>query len=109
MKIVYVSRIRLLTLLNRIVDWDTATYVPLPAVVHFPLFIADIPGYNNDIPSGMTFEDDRAYLESTIYRARLSGTSSGVNGTKKVAGPWRWTSVTGRTHKFTYNPRNHCL
>ncbi|KAI9711569.1 MAG: hypothetical protein M1820_002134 [Bogoriella megaspora] len=50
-----------------IIDWDTAVIVPSPAAVWHPLFIADIPGWqNDDVPEGMTFEDDREYLENEM-------------------------------------------
>lgn len=41
--------------------------VPIPAAVQHPLFIADIPGWRNDeITEGMTFGEDRSYLEGEI-------------------------------------------
>lgn len=33
-----------------------------------PLFLANIPGWFEDVPDDMTFEDDRAYLEGVIDR-----------------------------------------
>ena len=48
-------------------DWDTSRFVPAPSAIQHPLFIADIPGWLNDgVPKGMTFEEDRAYLEHAI-------------------------------------------
>ncbi|KAL5935454.1 hypothetical protein ACKVV7_000208 [Pyricularia oryzae] len=59
--------------LTGVIDWDTAQMVPLAAAVQHPLFIADIPGWRNDnVPLGMTFEDDRNELERIIYTASLS-------------------------------------
>ncbi|KAK2601559.1 hypothetical protein QQS21_004877 [Conoideocrella luteorostrata] len=54
--------------ISGVIDWDTAQYVPMPAAVHHPLFIADIPGWSNDIPEGMTFQEDRAYLEVMLHK-----------------------------------------
>ena len=51
---------------SRVVDWDTAHLAPAPSTVQHPLFLAGIPGWRNDVPAGMTFEDDRAYLEQAI-------------------------------------------
>lgn len=40
---------------------------PLPAIVHHPWFIADIPGWHNDAVGGdETFINDRIYLETSI-------------------------------------------
>ncbi len=49
-----------------IVDWDTACVCPAPSAVQHPLFIANVPGWLNDVPEGMTFEEDRTYLENAI-------------------------------------------
>lgn len=52
---------------HRIIDWDKAQIVPSPAAVQHPLFIADIPGWRNDgVIEGMTFEEDREYLEGAM-------------------------------------------
>lgn len=52
-----------------IIDWDTAQVAPAASAIQHPLFIADIPGWRNDgVPEGMTFEDDRAYLEHAIRK-----------------------------------------
>ncbi|KAG6040383.1 hypothetical protein E4U41_000704 [Claviceps citrina] len=59
--------------LSGVVDWDTARYLPMPAAVHYPLFIADIPGWLNDIPDGKTFEEDRAYFEMTLRKLAAAG------------------------------------
>lgn len=48
------------------IDWDTAKFVPAAAAIQHPLFIADIPGWLNDTPEAMTFENDRKYLEDAI-------------------------------------------
>ncbi|KAK3045707.1 hypothetical protein LTR09_012741 [Extremus antarcticus] len=53
--------------LSGVIDWDTASFVPAPAAIQHPLFIADVPGLLHDnIPEGMTFADDRVYLEGAI-------------------------------------------
>ncbi|KND92519.1 hypothetical protein TOPH_02771 [Tolypocladium ophioglossoides CBS 100239] len=52
--------------LSGVIDWDTARFVPLPTAIQHPLFLADIPGWLNDVPKGMTFQDDRAYLERAV-------------------------------------------
>ncbi|KZF19222.1 hypothetical protein L228DRAFT_241891 [Xylona heveae TC161] len=72
--------------LSGVVDWDTARFVPAPAAIQHPLFIADIPGWRNDnVPGGMTFEEDRAYLEHAIGKldtnsAPGSGSNSQTSG-----------------------------
>ncbi len=51
---------------------------PLPSAVQHPLFIADVPGWQNDnVPPGMTFEADRAYLESAIRKHDKASTHPG--------------------------------
>ena len=52
--------------MTSVIDWDAAKFVPLPCAVQHPLFIADIPGWVNDVPEGMTFHDDRLYLERAV-------------------------------------------
>lgn len=53
----------------RIIDWDTVAYVPAPAAIQPPLFIANVPGFRNDnVPEDMNFAEDRAYLEAAIRR-----------------------------------------
>ncbi|GAM84493.1 hypothetical protein ANO11243_024890 [Dothideomycetidae sp. 11243] len=49
--------------LTGVVDWDFAANVPLAAAVHFPSFLADIPGWNTpDRPDSYNFFEDRQYL-----------------------------------------------
>ncbi|CAH0043521.1 unnamed protein product, partial [Clonostachys solani] len=60
--------------LSRVIDWDTAQFVPMPASIHHPLFIADIPGWQNAVPENMTFEKDRKYLQNAI--AKIAGKSN---------------------------------
>ena len=50
------------------IDWDTAKVAPLAAAIQHPLFLVNIPGWINDAPEGMTFEDDRLYLEKAVQR-----------------------------------------
>lgn len=46
---------------------------PLPAIIHHPWFIADIPGWNNDgAPKGESFAEDRLFLEDAIRKKELS-------------------------------------
>ncbi|PGH11430.1 hypothetical protein AJ80_07108 [Polytolypa hystricis UAMH7299] len=53
--------------LTGVVDWDWIYIAPIPAVIHHPWFIADVPGWNNDgVAVGETFEADRLYLENRI-------------------------------------------
>lgn len=61
--------------ISGIIDWDTALILPLPAVVNHPLFIADIPGWNNDgVSEGTTFEKDRHFLEEEIRKLSAAST-----------------------------------
>ncbi|VUC34848.1 unnamed protein product [Clonostachys rosea] len=59
---------------DRVIDWDTAQFVPMPAAIHHPLFIADIPGWQNAVPENMTFEKGRTYLHNAI--AKIAGKSN---------------------------------
>lgn len=61
--------------ISRIIDWDTASFVPAPAAIHHPLFIANIPGFYTGVPETMDFAPDRAYLEAAIRK--LSSSSEG--------------------------------
>ncbi|THX71698.1 hypothetical protein D6D04_09407 [Aureobasidium pullulans] len=46
-----------------VVDWDWTFEAPLPAVIQYPWFIADVPGWHNDgVELGETFEHNRDYL-----------------------------------------------
>lgn len=46
---------------------------PLPAIIHHPWFIADIPGQNNDgVTEGESFAEDRLFLENAIKKKELS-------------------------------------
>jgi hypothetical protein len=66
-----------LTLLS-VIDWDTACVVPAPSAIQHPLFIANIPGINNDnVPEALDLSEDRAYLEESIRRLP-SGNGSSV-------------------------------
>lgn len=60
--------------ISRIIDWDTASFVPAPAAIHHPLFIANIPGFYTGVSEDMNFAPDRAYLEAAIRK--LSSSSS---------------------------------
>lgn len=54
-------------------DWDTSRFAPAPSAIQHPLFIADIPGWqNDDVPKEMTFEEDREYLEHAIGKLDAS-------------------------------------
>lgn len=56
----------------RVVDWDWMSVAPLPAIIHHPWFIADIPGWNNDgISESESFEADRRYLEESIRQKEV--------------------------------------
>lgn len=57
----------------RVIDWDWMSVAPLPAIIHHPWFIADIPGWNNDgVAEGESFTEDRLYLENSIKKKELS-------------------------------------
>ncbi|EEQ87076.2 uncharacterized protein BDCG_02196 [Blastomyces dermatitidis ER-3] len=59
--------------LTGVIDWDWIHVAPIPAVIHHPWFIADIPGWNNDgVVLGESFEVDRAYLEHTLRKKEIS-------------------------------------
>jgi hypothetical protein len=46
---------------------------PLPAIIHHPWFIADIPGWNNDgAPERESLAMDRYYLEDSIRKREIS-------------------------------------
>lgn len=46
---------------------------PLPAIIHHPWFIADIPGWNNDgVAEGESFATNRLYLENSIKEKEIS-------------------------------------
>jgi len=63
--------------LHRVIDWDTACVVPAPSAIQHPLFIANIPGINNDnVPENLDLSQDRAYLEDSIRRLSSGGDSS---------------------------------
>ena len=54
---------------SSVVDWDWAYTAPLPAVVQFPWFIADVPGWHNDgVSVADTFKKDRIYLVEALRR-----------------------------------------
>ncbi|CAD0095639.1 unnamed protein product, partial [Aureobasidium mustum] len=60
-----------------VVDWDWAFEAPLPAIVQFPWFIADVPGWHNDGTSpGDSFRENRDYLVQTLRIAEMSKTGS---------------------------------
>lgn len=63
--------------LHRVIDWDTACVVPAASAIQHPLFIANIPGINNDnIPEASDLSEDRAYLENSIRRLSFGNGSS---------------------------------
>ncbi|CAG9990153.1 unnamed protein product [Clonostachys byssicola] len=60
--------------ISGVIDWDTAQFVPMPAAIHHPLFIADIPGWQKAVPENMKFAKDRKYLQNAI--AKIAGNSN---------------------------------
>ncbi|KAE8132837.1 hypothetical protein BDV38DRAFT_287312 [Aspergillus pseudotamarii] len=59
--------------LTGVIDWDWMSVAPLPAIIHHPWFIADVPGWNNDgVLEGESFAMDRLYLESSIWKREIS-------------------------------------
>lgn len=65
--------------ISRIIDWDTASFVPAPAAIHHPLFIANIPGFYTGVPETMDFAPDRAYLEAAIRKLSSSPERDSAN------------------------------
>ncbi|KAI5274689.1 hypothetical protein E4T47_02304 [Aureobasidium subglaciale] len=56
----------------RVVDWDWTFEAPLPAVIQFPWFMADIEGWHNEgTEVGESFEDDREYLVRAMSSIEL--------------------------------------
>ncbi|KAJ5765722.1 hypothetical protein N7520_005281 [Penicillium odoratum] len=56
-----------------VVDWDWTSVAPLPAIIHHPWFMADIPGWNNDgVSDGENFLDDRLSLQDFVRRKEIS-------------------------------------
>ncbi|KAJ5641421.1 hypothetical protein N7490_005421 [Penicillium lividum] len=56
-----------------IIDWDWISVAPLPAIIHHPWFMADIPGWNNDgVSEGENFLDDRLSLQDFVRRKEIS-------------------------------------
>ncbi|KAJ6021254.1 hypothetical protein N7540_006758 [Penicillium herquei] len=59
--------------LTGILDWDWMFVAPLPAIIHHPWFIADIPGWKNDgVEEGESFAEDQIYLENLIRMKEAS-------------------------------------
>ncbi|KAL5333103.1 hypothetical protein BJX70DRAFT_382029 [Aspergillus crustosus] len=59
--------------LTGVIDWDWMSVAPLPAIIHHPWFIADIPGWNNDgVSKGESFGVDRRYLANLIREKEIS-------------------------------------
>lgn len=69
--------------ISRIIDWDTASFVPAPAAIHHPLFIANIPGFYTGVPETMDFAPDRAYLEAAIRKLSSSSSSSSPSSSER--------------------------
>ena len=60
-------------LYRRVIDWDWMSVAPLPAIIHHPWFIANIPGWhNNGVSESESFEVDRRYLEESIKEKEMS-------------------------------------
>ncbi|KAI5250183.1 hypothetical protein E4T43_00125 [Aureobasidium subglaciale] len=58
--------------LTGVVDWDWKFEAPLPAVIQFPWFMADIEGWHNEgTEVGESFEDDREYLVRAMSSIEL--------------------------------------
>jgi hypothetical protein len=87
---------------HSVIDWDTALVVPLAAAVQHPLFIADIPGWLNEVPPGMTFEADRAELEHVIDHLATSSALSAPSSAEAVAAAKAIPSLlrTSRSRQF---------
>lgn len=66
-----------------VINWDATDVVPLPAAVQHPMFIAGVPGWNNDsVSRDMTFEQDRRYLEAAL---RKMSTESKLAGATQIS------------------------
>lgn len=51
------------------IDWEWAFVAPLPAVIHHPWLLANVPGCKNTGVAGQEdFAEDRAYLEDEIAK-----------------------------------------
>lgn len=58
---------------NRVIDWDWISVAPLPAVIHHPWFIADIPGWHNEgVIEEESFTEDRFFLENAMKKKEIS-------------------------------------
>ncbi|KAJ5117322.1 hypothetical protein N7448_010954 [Penicillium atrosanguineum] len=59
--------------LTGVIDWDWMSVAPLPAIIHHPWFMADIPGWNNDgVAEGESFAEDRLCLEDLVKMKEFS-------------------------------------
>lgn len=66
-------RLILIGLLYRIIDWDFVHVAPLPAIVHHPWFIADIPGSHVEAEvEEKSCAADRLCLEEKLIEKELS-------------------------------------
>lgn len=66
-KVLFSTGIVLRTYEASLLDWDWSFEAPMPAVVEFPWFLADIPGWHNDgTIAGDDFEKDRRFLVQAI-------------------------------------------
>ncbi|KEQ58823.1 uncharacterized protein M437DRAFT_58321 [Aureobasidium melanogenum CBS 110374] len=63
--------------LSGVVDWDWTFTAPLPAIVQFPWFLADVPGWHNEgTKPGETFHHSRDYLVQALRAAEMSANKS---------------------------------
>ncbi|CAI7663133.1 unnamed protein product [Penicillium palitans] len=59
--------------LTGVIDWDWMYVAPLPAIIHHPWFMANIPGWINiGVAESESFTEDRLYLEDSIKKKELS-------------------------------------
>ena len=59
--------------MGRVIDWDYAFIAPLPSVVQYPLFIANIPGLPNNIAKdGMNVEEQKLYFLQAIRKLEVT-------------------------------------
>lgn len=45
---------------------------PLPAIIHHPWFIADVPGWHNEGVGDGDFTEDRVFLEDSVRKREIA-------------------------------------
>lgn len=70
------------------IDWEWAFVAPLPAVIHHPWLLANVPGWGSTGVAGHEdFAEDRAHLEDEIAKKeKLRGLPQTVSGLLRSSG-----------------------